>query len=296
MNNEKLVEQIKNGYHVTEFMQTLYENNLPLLKKFIQPYTYFESEEDLLQEAYFGLCNAVQNYDFSKNVLFMTYAKYWVQQSILQYIATSGSIIKIPDAYKQKIVRYKKAVQEFKQVYGHTPTDEQMAEYMLLSTSQIAKIKSYIKDIVSLDTPLKDDEDLKLSDIIADTYNLENEVIDKIFNEYKESELWSIVTHYTKDIQGKILCEYYKEGKTFSQIANAYSLTYTQVRQHKDDGLHRLRCDKAKQEILDKFEMAEASVYRTGIGRFREHGNSSVEFIAIKRLELEKMYSEKSSS
>lgn len=296
MTNEQIVEQIRSGYRVTENMQLLYQNNLSLLKKFIKPYTHYESEEDLLQEAYFGLWNAVQNYDFSKNVLFMTYSQYWVRQSVLQYITASGSIIRIPSAYKQKIINYKRAVHEFEQVYGHAPTDEQLAEYIQLPTSQIKKIRLYMQDVVSLDAPLKDDEDLKLSDTVADVYNLENDVIDKIFNEYKKTELWSIVAHYTKDFQGKILCEYYKEGKTFSQIAKVHSLTYDQVRQYKNDGLHRLRCDKAKQEILDKFEMTEASVYRTGIGRFREHGNSSVEFIAIKRLELEKMYSEKSSS
>ena len=42
MSNEELVEQIRNGYHVTENMQVLYENNLPLIKKFIKPYTYYE--------------------------------------------------------------------------------------------------------------------------------------------------------------------------------------------------------------------------------------------------------------
>ena len=53
MSNEELVERIRNGYHVTENMQVLYENNLPLIKKFIKPYAYYEPEEDLLQEAYF---------------------------------------------------------------------------------------------------------------------------------------------------------------------------------------------------------------------------------------------------
>ena len=76
MSNEELVEQIRNGYHVTENMQVLYENNLPLIKRFIKPYTYYEPEDDLLQEAYFGLWEAVRHYESSENVLFMTYARY----------------------------------------------------------------------------------------------------------------------------------------------------------------------------------------------------------------------------
>lgn len=50
MNNEQIVEQIQNGYSVTDNMQLLYENNLPLIKQFIKPYAAYESTEDLLQE------------------------------------------------------------------------------------------------------------------------------------------------------------------------------------------------------------------------------------------------------
>ena len=95
MSNEELVERIRNGYHVTENMQVLYENNLPLIKKFIKPYAYYESEEDLLQEAYFGLWEAVRHYESSENVLFMTYARYWIKQSIQRYMENSGSILRI---------------------------------------------------------------------------------------------------------------------------------------------------------------------------------------------------------
>ena len=164
MSNEELVERIRNGYHVTENMQVLYENNLPLIKKFIKPYAYYESEEDLLQEAYFGLWEAVRHYESSENVLFMTYARYWIKQSIQRYMENSGSILRISSAYRQKIARYNKTVQEFEQTYGHTPTDEEMADYSLPPLSEIQKIKTYMQEIVSLDAPIKADEELSLAD------------------------------------------------------------------------------------------------------------------------------------
>jgi len=55
MTNEQIVSEIRNGYSVTDYMQLLYESNLPLIKKFIKPYTAYECEADLLQESYFGL-------------------------------------------------------------------------------------------------------------------------------------------------------------------------------------------------------------------------------------------------
>ena len=59
MTNEEIVENIRNGYSVTKNMQLLYDNNLALIKRYVKPYTAYESMEDLLQEAYFGLWEAV---------------------------------------------------------------------------------------------------------------------------------------------------------------------------------------------------------------------------------------------
>ena len=59
MTNEQLVEKIRNGYSVTDNMQALYQNNLPIIKQIVKPYAVYEPMEDLLQEVYFGLCEAV---------------------------------------------------------------------------------------------------------------------------------------------------------------------------------------------------------------------------------------------
>lgn len=292
MSNEELVERIRNGYHVTENMQVLYENNLPLIKRFIKPYTYYESEEDLLQETYFGLWEAVRHYESSENVLFMTYARYWIIQAVKRYMENSGSILRISSAYRQKIARYKKTVQEFEQKHGHTPTDEEIADCSLLPLSEIQKIKKYMQEIISLDAPLKADEELSLADTVADDFSLEDDTVDKIFNEYQQSELWGIVERYTDNQQEQVIRKYYKEGKTLSQIARECDISLERVRQYKEAGLRRLRTGKAGREIREKFEIVEASAYRSGFRGFKEHGDSIVEYIAIRRAELEKKYKE----
>lgn len=296
MSNEELVERIRNGYHVTENMQVLYENNLPLIKKFIKPYAYYESKEDLLQEAYFGLWEAVRHYESSENVLFMTYARYWIKQSVQRYMENSGSVIRISSAYRQKIARYKKTVQEFEQTYGHTPTDEVIADYSLLPLSEIQKIRLYIQEVVSLDAPVKADDELTLSDTVADDFSLENDTVDKIFNEYQQSELWGIVERYTDNQQERVIKEYYREGKTLSQIARESGISLERVRQYRAAGLRRLRRSKALREIREKCEIIEASVYRSGFKSFKEHGDSIVEHIALRRAELVGRYKQMASS
>ena len=106
--NETLVERIQSGYCVAENMRALHENNLPLIKKFIKSFAAYDPMEDLLQEAYFGLWEAVQHYETSENVWFMTYAEYWIKQSVQRYLEKCGSTVRIPSHIRQRIGRYKK--------------------------------------------------------------------------------------------------------------------------------------------------------------------------------------------
>ena len=290
MSNEQLVEQIRNGNHVTENMQRLYENNLPLLRKFIKPYIHLESEEDLLQEAFFGLYEAVQHYESSENVLFMTYAYYWIRQSVVKYVENCGSIIRRPSGFKQKMNRYNKSVQEFMQEYGKTPTDWEMAEVLGISLQEIGKIKIAMQEVVSLETPVSEDGELILADCVKDKYSLEDDVIDRILSEHLKCGLWSIVERYTGIQQYQVIRGYYKYGMTLRQIAEQLGISIEEARQFKESGLRQLRRYRAVKNLQEKCEVIEASAYRSGFSGFKEHGDSIVEHIALRRTELEQRY------
>lgn len=181
MTNEKLVEEIKNGYSVTDHMQSLYENNLPLIKKFIKPYAVYECEADLLQESYFGLWKAVQHYETSENVLFMTYARFWIVQSVQRYLEKCGSTVRIPNHERQKIARYKKTVQELEQRLGRQPTDNEISDRMCVSVELLPELKIQMQGGASLDTSLTDDNSSTLADTVQADYSLEDETIDRIY-------------------------------------------------------------------------------------------------------------------
>ncbi|MBO5146227.1 MAG: sigma-70 family RNA polymerase sigma factor [Lachnospiraceae bacterium] len=153
MTNEQIVSEIRNGYSVTDYMQLLYEeSNLPLIKKFIKPYAAYEPMEDLLQEAYFGLWEAVQHYETSENVRFMTYAEYWIRQSVQRYLEKCGSMVRIPSHIRQKIARYKKTVQELEQELGKVPTDNEIADKMRVSVGLLPELRIQMQGVASLDT------------------------------------------------------------------------------------------------------------------------------------------------
>lgn len=291
MKNEQIVQEIQNGFSVTANMELLYTSNLPLIKKFIRPYTNYEPEEDLLQEAYFGLVDAVHHYRAENGVLFMTYARYWICQRAQRYIDDCGSIIRLPGQYRQKINRYKKSVQEYQQIHNKVPTDNEIAAFMCVSVSEIRQLKLYMADVQSIDKPLNDSEDLSISDTLQADFNLENSTTDKIYDEYQKSELWGIVEHYTNRQQADILTEHFKNNKTLREIAEKRECSVQWIRQQKEGGLHKLRTGKAVKEIREKFEIIEASAYRSGIGQYRSHDSTSVvEYIALRRAELEERY------
>lgn len=294
MTNEQIVTEIRNGYSVTDYMQLLYESNLPLIKRFLNPYTAYEPMEDLLQEAYFGLVEAVQHYETSKNVRFMTYAEYWIRQSVQRYLEKCGSVIKIPSHTRQKIARYKKTVQELEQGLGRVPTDNEMADKMRISVGLLPELKIQMQGVASLDTPLSDDSSLTPADIVQTDYSLEDDTIDKIYAERSKSELWGIVARFTSEKENHIIREIFINNQTMAAVAREQGIPFDRIRQIKEKGLRKLRTGRARRELLEKFDIVEAGAYRNGMSKFNEHGfTSTVEYVALRRAEIQAEYEER---
>lgn len=291
MTNEQIVSEIRNGYSVTDNMQLLYESNLPLIKRFLKPYTAYEPTEDLLQESYFGLWEAVKHYETDKNVQFMTYAEYWIKQSAQRYIEKCGSTVRIPSHTRQKIVRYKKTIQKLEQEQGREPTADEIAAFMRMTVEEVQEIQSYMQGVASLDTPLTDDNSLTLSDTLQADSDIENDTIDKIYAEHSENELWGVVERFTGIRENEVIKEYFIKNKNMAQIARESGLSIHRIRQIKEKGLRRLRIGKAKRELLQKFDIADSALYNGGLNNYKEHDFVSiVEHTAIRRIEAEERY------
>lgn len=294
MTNEDIVKAIQNGFDVTENMQWLYQKNLPLIKIMIRPFTLYENEEDLLQEAYFGLWEAVQRYETSENVLFMTYAGFWIRQAVRRYIENCGSVIRIPGVKQQKIIRYNKAIQELSQKLGRTPANNEIADYMKINEKELEELEYYSQSIASLDVPINEDSESTLSDSVKSDFELENSVIDKMYDDYTKSELWRIVERYTGQLEKRVIREYYLHNKSLAMIADKENLSISRIKQVKARGFRRLRSGQAKEELLHNFENAESGLYRNGMQKYSNNNfTSTVEKIALSKYELKEEYEKK---
>ena len=195
MTNEQIVSEIRNGFSTTNNMQLLYESNLPLIKKFIKPYTAYECEADLLQESYFGLLEAVKRYETDRNVQFMTFAQYWIKQSVQRYLKNCGSTVRIPTHTRTKMSRIRKATSQLRQEQGKEPTAADIAALLGVSVEEVQEIQGYMQSVISLDTPIAEDNSLTLADTLQADLSLENDTIDKItLNTLKMNcgTLWSV--------------------------------------------------------------------------------------------------------
>lgn len=286
MTNEQLVENIKNDVNVSENMEHLYRKNISYVKKIVKPYTAYESIEDLLQEAYFGLWEAVQHYETSENILFMTYARYWIKQSAQRYIEKCGSVVKIPSYVRQRIIRYNKTVERLLQEQSRTPTDKEIADRMMISQSEVADLKYYSQSITSLDAPLSEDTEMTVGDNLQSDFNLENDTVDKLYKEQEKRELWGIVERYTNKDEWDTLQRRYLQGETLKCIAESLGVSIGQVQYLEECALKKLKKGKAQKEIQDRLEVIQSKIYKTGFGRFESDWASSVEKIALRRLDV----------
>ena len=286
MSNEELVAQIRHGFSVTSNMERLYTQNLPLLRKFIKPYLSYESEEDLLQESYIGLWQAVQHYESSENVRFMTFAQFWVRSQIQRYIEDCASIIRLPSYLREQIGRYKKTVQRLQQELGRYPTDAEIAEYMRISLDRVRKLQLCMYDVASLDAQLSTDssDDLTLADTLQGDCNVEDDVVSELYAEYQKNELWAILARFTNKSQQDLLRRY-ASGQSLAEIARETGENYSAVRREFNAVMRKLNTGRPRRILRQEFEMMDARLYNNSFKRFKERG-CNVENIAIRRAEL----------
>ncbi len=291
VDNETLVKSIRDGHSVAENTQVLYENNLPLIRKLIKPYAAYESMEDLLQEAYFGLWEAVRRYESSRDVKFMTFATYWVLAAVRKYLELCGSTVRLPYYIRQKLTACSRAADQIRWEQGREPRIAEIASFTGIPEKEVRRLKAYVQGVGSLDTPLAEDGSLTLSDTIQGDSDPESEAIDNLYDEHSKDELWDIVARYTTERERDIIKEIFLYGKSMAQVAREQGVGLERVRQIKEKALRKLKRGKARQELLEKFEVAEAGLYRGGLSNYRQHDFTSVvERIAARELEARERY------
>lgn len=286
MSNEELVAEIQKGTNVDYHLSELYKQNLPMIRKQAMHYLTNHLElEDLLQEGYFGLHTAVYKYDPDCGVKFLTYALFWIRQSINRYVQNNGHAIRYPVHLQEKLPDYLRFVSEYQEHNDQPPDRKTICEALRISVDTVTALERYnqMSDMKSLAEPPKgfEDTDLTLMDTIQDDFCLEDSSIEAILTEELRQQLWSILEKL-KENQRKALVETFIKGRTIYEVGQDLNLTHQRVQQLRVEAIKKIERSQGYGRLQNlTFDLYGIALRGTGRKVFERTFTSATEHSAL---------------
>ena len=208
---------------------------------------------DLINEGNFGLVKAAKRFDETRGFKFISYAVWWIRQSILQALAEQSRVVRLPLNKIGSINKINKTFSYLEQAHERPPSAEEIAEELDLSVSEVKQSLKNAGKHISMDAPFAEGEDSNLYDVMSasetpmpDTELVKESIRDEIGR----------VLETLSEREADIVKLYYGIGQsstmTLDEIGNTFDLTRERVRQIREKAIRKLR-KSAKSDLIQSF-------------------------------------------
>lgn len=293
MDNEQLVARIQTGENEAENMLQLWRQNRGFIATVARKYTRLAELEDLEQEGYIALCEAVQHYDPDRGMSFIGYAAFWIKRR-MRICADNSRTVRLSFDAGDEVRQYQKIMREYRQEYGCDPSDRELCAFLYVSREKLDQIRkaALMGNIRSLSEPIQGtDDEISLGDTVASGEDMEEDAIRKIDKERMKRELWLVVDQLPGDLPVAVRLRY-KDRLTLEKTGQALGVNRERARQLESKAMRILRQPHRCRTFRAYFEeyLSAAPIHHIGVRRFNETWTSEVEQEALRWAEKELGY------
>lgn len=206
---------------------------------------------DLISEGNLGLLTAAQRFDETRGFKFISYAVWWIRQSIILAISEQGRLVRLPLNRVGNLNKIKNAFSVLEQRYEREPTNEELAKDLELTLDMVTETLKSAPGHVSVDAPFEEGENTSFLDVLVDL-NAVNADKDMAYTDSLKTDIEQALS-YLSDREKSVIKMYFGIGKresmSLNEIGDFLELTPERIRQIRDKALRRLRSTSNKMRL-----------------------------------------------
>lgn len=238
----KIAKRIRDGD--TDALDKLVQSNLRFVVSVAKQYqNQGLSLNDLINEGNIGLIKAAGKFDETKGFKFISYAVWWIRQSILQALIEQPRVVRLPMNKATIYNKIQRAIVDFEQKNQREPSNDELAEILEIKPDELAILRATLTFHISVDTPIGEDDDTTSLDLMTDSSMVtpDGNLIDESLHDELEHALQALSEREIDIIKYYFGINEFNQSYSLDEIGIKMNLTRERVRQLKDKAIRKMR-------------------------------------------------------